>query len=101
MNPVNAQITAESDPIPQILKGIPLQIRDVRVDIDRPGFALNPTNCEAMAVSGQVTGGSGAVANLSNRFQVGNCSALGFKPNVKIQLHGGTKRGKYQRVVAT
>jgi hypothetical protein len=101
VNPVNAQITAESDPIPQILMGIPLQIRDVRVDIDRPGFALNPTNCQPMAVSGQVTGGSGAVANLNNRFQVGNCSALGFKPNVKIQLHGGTKRGKYQRVVAT
>jgi hypothetical protein len=101
VNPVNAQITAESDPIPQILKGIPLQIRDVRVDIDRPGFALNPTNCEAMAVSGQVTGGSGAVANLSNRFQVGNCEALGFKPDLTLQLHGGTKRGKYQRVIAT
>jgi hypothetical protein len=101
VNPQTAQITAVSDPIPQILKGIPLQIRDVRVDIDRPGFSLNPTNCEAMAVSGLVTGGSGAVASLSNRFQVGNCSALGFKPNLKIQLHGKTKRGAYQRVVAT
>ncbi len=101
VNPVNAQITAESDPIPQMLKGIPLQIRDVRVDIDRPGFALNPTNCEAMSVAGRVTGGSGAVASLNNRFQVGNCSALGFKPNVKIQLHGGAKRGDFQRVVAT
>ncbi len=38
---------------------------------------------------------------MADRFQVGNCSALGFKPDLKIQLHGGTKRGDYQRVVAT
>jgi hypothetical protein len=101
VDPKTAQVTAVSDPIPQILKGVPLQIREVQVNLDRSGFALNPTNCEPMSITGQVTGGSGAVANLADRFQVGNCAALGFKPNVKLQLHGGTKRGAYQRVVAT
>jgi hypothetical protein len=93
VNPVTAQITAESDPIPQILQGIPLQIRDIRVDLDRPNFTINPTNCNPMAVSGQITGGSGAVANVSNRFQVDNCAALGFKPHLKLTYKGATKRG--------
>jgi hypothetical protein len=101
VNPKTAQVTAESDSIPQILKGIPLLVRDVRVDLDRPGFVRNPTNCETMAVAGQVTGGSGAVSNISSRFQVGNCTNLGFKPALKLQLKGGTKRNKYQQVTAT
>lgn len=92
VNPVTAQITAESDPIPQILQGIPLQIRDIRVDLDRPNFTINPTNCSEMIVSAQVTGGSGAIANLNNRFQVDGCKNLGFKPNLKIAYKGATKR---------
>jgi hypothetical protein len=101
VNPETVQITAKSDPIPTILQGIPLDVRDIRVNVDRPGFTLNPTNCEPMAITAQVTGASGAVANLSNRFQVGECAALGFKPKLKIQLHGGTRRAAYQRLTAT
>ncbi|HEY6730656.1 MAG TPA: hypothetical protein VI039_06485 [Solirubrobacterales bacterium] len=102
VNPKTAQVTAKSDPIPQILAGIPLQVRDVRVELDRPGgFTLNPSNCEAMNISAQITGGSGAVANLGNRFQVGGCENLGFKPNLQIKVTGGTKRSDYQRLEAT
>jgi hypothetical protein len=54
-----------------------------------------------MSIAGQVSGGSGAVANLSSRFQVGNCGALAFKPNLKLQLHGATRRAAYQRLIAT
>jgi hypothetical protein len=101
IDPKTAQVTAESDAIPQILKGIPLLVRDVRVDLDRGGFVRNPTNCEPMLVGGRVTGGSGAVANLASRFQVGGCDKLGFKPHLKLRLQGGTKRDKYQKVTAT
>jgi hypothetical protein len=100
-NSKTAQVTAVSDSIPQTLKGVPLQVRDVQVNIDRSNFTLNPTNCEPMAIAAKVTGGSGATANLSNRFQVGNCKALKFHPDLAIQLHGGTKRGDYQRLQAT
>jgi hypothetical protein len=101
VDPKTAQVTAVSDPLPQILDGVPLQVRDVRVNLDRANFALNPTNCEPLAISGQITGGSGAVANVGSRFQVGGCENLGFKPGLKIQLHGGTKRTDYQRLEAT
>ena len=45
VNPVTAQVTTISDPLPQILDGIQLRGKSLRVNIDRPNFALNPTNC--------------------------------------------------------
>ncbi len=41
-----AQVTTVSDPLPQIIEGIPLRTRAIRVNLDRPEFAINPTNCE-------------------------------------------------------
>jgi hypothetical protein len=95
VDPETAQVSALSDPIPQILEGIPLGVRDIRVHVDRPNFTLNPTNCEPMAIEATVFGNSGAVALLSNRFQVADCANLGFKPKLKLNLKGGTKRGAH------
>ncbi len=96
-----AQVTVKSDPIPTILQGVPLDIRSIAVGIDHPQFALNPTSCEAETVSGQAISTTGAVAALSNRFQVGGCNALGFKPDLKIDLKGGTKRHSFPALKAT
>jgi hypothetical protein len=93
VNPETTQITAVSDRIPTILHGILLDLRDIRVAIDRPHFTLNPTSCEPMSVGAQVKGESGASASLSNRFQVGGCENLAFKPKLSIRLSGGTRRG--------
>jgi hypothetical protein len=92
VDPETARITVDSDPIPTILHGIPLDVRDIRVNVDRPQFTLAPTSCEAKAVGATVTGEGGAVASPSNRFQVGDCAALGFAPKLKLQLKGATKR---------
>jgi hypothetical protein len=101
INPKTAAVTAASDPIPQILDGVPLQIRDIRVDIDRPNFTLNPTSCAVMSVDGALSGASGGKSNPTSHFQVGGCDNLGFKPQLKLALHGGTKRAAYQRLEAT
>jgi hypothetical protein len=95
IDPETARITAVSDPIPTMLHGILLGIRDIRVNIDRPNFTLNPTSCEEKSVDALITGESGATLNLANRFQVGGCENLGFKPTTKIELIGGTKRGAH------
>ncbi len=92
VDPETAQITAKSDPIPTILKGIPLKLRSVAVYLDRPGFTLNPTSCDPMEFSAQAVGTDGAVARLANRFQVGGCNGLAFKPELKLSLKGSTKR---------
>ncbi|MBS1878873.1 MAG: hypothetical protein JST31_05125 [Actinobacteria bacterium] len=95
VDPTTAQITAKSDPIPTILRGIPLQLRAVTIDVDRPGFTTNPTSCEPMAVQAQIGGASGGTAQAASRFQVGGCQALGFKPRLRLSLHGGTRRSKF------
>ena len=50
-----------SDPLPQILEGIPLRTRSIQIDLDRPNFALNPTNCDPFAVDATITGDEGGV----------------------------------------
>lgn len=87
-----AQVHAVSDPLPTILQGVPLELRDVRVLLDRQGFMLNPTSCEPMAATGTIHGIGGVSAPVSSRFQVGECAALGFKPKLTLRLKGGTKR---------
>jgi hypothetical protein len=101
VDPESARITAASDPIPQIIQGIPLDVRSIAVKLDRPGFTLNPTSCEAMAISGEAISVSGQVAPLNNRFQVGGCSNLGFKPKLAFKLKGETKRGGFPALTAT
>jgi hypothetical protein len=93
-------VTAKSDPIPTILHGILIDLRQIHLALDRPGFTAAPTNCQPMAVSAHVSGEEGGSADLSNRFQVGNCGALGFKPSLGLRLFGGTHRGAHPRLVA-
>jgi hypothetical protein len=101
VDPVTAQVTAKSDPIPTILHGLLIDLRRIHLALDRPSFTAAPTNCEAMAVNARVSGQEGASQNLSNRFQVGDCGALGFAPKLDLRLFGGTKRGAHPRLTAT
>jgi len=101
VDPESAQITAASDPLPTILHGIPLDLRDVRVELDRDRFVLNPTDCDPLQVGATVTSTEGAVATPSQRFQVGDCGSLAFKPALSLRLSGQTKRGGNPAVKAT
>jgi hypothetical protein len=103
VDPQTAQVHAISDEIPHILQGIPLHLKDLRVTMDRPEFTLNPTSCDPMAIEGNATGAGAdlltaaddTLAALFNRFQVGGCRGLGFKPRLSFNLKGGTKRGAH------
>lgn len=76
-----------SDPIPHIIDGIPIHLRDVRVYLDRPRLTINPTSCDVASVGSVLTGSGQSFGNqaddssagAANSFQVSNCSALGFK----------------------
>jgi hypothetical protein len=92
VNPETAQITAKSDPFPTILHGIPLDVRSIAIDLNRPNFTLNPTNCVAQAITATVMAPTGSKATSANRFGVEGCDKLAFKPKVSISLKGGTKR---------
>src|SRR6266516_3512993 len=108
VNPVTAQGSATSDPFPQIFQGIPVRIRDIRLNLDRPDFTLNPTSCAEKRIAAHVTGTGGdlkstaddTAAELTNRFQAADCASLGFKPKLSFHLFGGTNRGSHPRLKA-
>ncbi len=95
VDPSTSQVTVQSDPLPQILLGIPVTYRDIRVNVSRPDFTTNPTNCEPMSVDGTIGSATGGEAKLSDRFQVANCANLGFAPQLSLKVSGATKRGGY------
>jgi hypothetical protein len=100
VDPRSAQITVESDPIPSILQGIPLDVRSLQLRLDRPGFTLNPTSCEPTAVSGQLLSTLGQGAPLRSRFQLGECGRLGFAPKLRLSLRGRTGRNAHPALTA-
>ncbi len=101
IDPETVQVRAVSDPLPTILDGIPLDVRSVAVKLSRPDFTLNPTSCDPMAVIGVATSALGQGASLTSPFQVGGCSALGFKPKLAFSLKGATKRAGHPSLRAT
>jgi len=102
IDPVTAKVTVRSDPLPTILQGIPLDLRDVRVDIDRPAFMINPTNCAAQSVTATITSAAAQAAPVASRFQVAGCSSLPFKPKLSLGLSGKgqTTDGKHPALTA-
>ena len=100
VDPDTAQIHAVSDPLPQILDGIPLDVRSIAITMGRPQFTLNPTSCDPMQVTGSATSALGQSAALSDPFQVGGCSQLPFKPRLSLALKGGTRRASHPKLIA-
>ena len=92
VNPETSTLTVTSDPLPQLVFGVPLRLQRVAVDIDRPGFMFNPTNCEAQQIAATISGAQNAVATVSSPFAVGGCKGLAFKPTLKIATSGHTSR---------
>jgi hypothetical protein len=103
INPDTAEVfvdAAGSDPLPHIINGIPVRLRDVRVYVDRPGFVLNPTSCKRTSTASTVLGAGldfGSESDdrpitVSSPFQAADCASLGFAPKLALSLRGGTKR---------
>jgi hypothetical protein len=98
-----------SDPIPHIIDGVTVHLRDIRAYVDKPEFTLNPTSCERTSTSSTLLGsGLDFFSDIDDRpvtvstpYQAADCAALGFKPGLKLQLKGGTKRAGHPALKAT
>jgi hypothetical protein len=88
--------TDETGPyaLPQILFGVPLRLQRITVDITRPGFMLNPTNCGALQIAAKISGNQNATASVSSPFAVGGCRSLAFKPKFSVSTSGRTSRSR-------
>jgi hypothetical protein len=111
VNPDTAEVFVDataSDPLPHIIQGIEVHLRDIRVYVDRPEFIFNPTNCDRTSTASTVLGSGLDFASAADNepvtvtspFQAADCSSLGFKPSLSLQLLGGTKRGDTPRLKA-
>jgi hypothetical protein len=91
VDPRTADIRVPSDPLPTIIEGIPLRVRSVRVNVDRPGFIVTPTSCAEKRLAAQLHSQQGSTAAVSTRFQATECHALPFKPAMSMRLTGRTE----------
>jgi hypothetical protein len=101
VDPVDAHVRAVSDPLPQIVEGIPLRLRMIRVNLDRPDFTLDPTNCDPFQVGASILGDQGAQSEQAVHYQVANCAILPYEPSLHLRLTGGLNRRGHPAIHAT
>ena len=92
IDPHTAAVTATSDPLPQMIDGVPLRIRTVNVSLNRPGFMLNPTSCSAQKIAATLTSTQGASASVASPFGLGGCTSLAFHPVFTATTQGKTSK---------
>jgi uncharacterized repeat protein (TIGR01451 family) len=90
VDPHTAALTVTAAPsgphaIPRVIDGIPVQIKKINVTANRPHFTFNPTNCNALSVTGAATGDEGASILLSVPFQMVNCALLKYEPKFTVR----------------
>ncbi len=104
IDPNTAAVTIESE-LPTMLKtvnaisgcpstkealcspGVPVELKQIHVVVDRANFQFNATNCTKMQIQATVTGNEGAAANVSSPYQVANCKSLPFKPGLTAETN--------------
>jgi hypothetical protein len=91
--------SAGSDPIPHIIDGIPIHLRDIHIYIDRPHFTLNSTDCEPFSITSTMTGSAAPFTNpeditasLTSSYQASDCATLAFEPAFAVATSGKTSR---------
>jgi hypothetical protein len=95
LDPETGQGRIVSDPLPTILHGVPIDLRSVAVRAERSQFTLNPTSCDEKSFGGQAISTLGQAAPLFERFQVGGCKSLPYKPKFSARLKGPVHRGAH------
>ena len=93
-DPATAAITITSDPVPQILDGVPLRLRTIQVGVDRKGFMFNPTNCARRQIAASIEAEQGGKVDVTSPFAVEGCNSLPFKPTFSVSTQAKTSKKK-------
>ncbi len=97
LDPHTVQVSVDpsaSEPIPHIIDGIVTHVRDIRVTIDRPGFTMNPTSCNAMSISSTLTSNFAQSSTVASPFQAASCQSLKFAPKFSVSTAGRTSKAR-------
>ena len=98
VDPHTAALTVTSNPLPQVVDGVPIRLRKVIVDVDRPGFMFNATNCTPQEVEGSLSGLEGFTSThgssvaVSSGYNPSGCAGLAFKPKFVVSTSGKTSK---------
>ena len=107
VDPHTAALTITSNPLPQVVDSVPIRLRRVVVDVDRPGFMFNATNCTPQRVEGSLsglegfTGTRGSSVSVSSGYNPSGCTGLAFKPKFVVSTSGKTSRADGASLTAT
>lgn len=88
MDPLTGQVAVQTDSMPQSVEGVPVEVRTIGLDIDRPGFMRTPTSCAPRAVTATVSSTEGAIAHPTAEIAVHGCVRLPFRPRLALGLTG-------------
>jgi hypothetical protein len=88
-------IDTAPDVLPTRLKGVPVQLKTIRVDVNQKNFEFNPTRCSGRSITGapiatgvSVTGAEGGGATSSAPYAVTGCDKLEFAPKLTAAVSG-------------
>jgi hypothetical protein len=103
VDPITAQVTVVSDPLPTIVKGVPVRLQRLDVNVDKAGFIINPTSCAAKTITATLSSVAGQSVPITNRFQATDCADLELEPKLDLTLSGKgqTTDGKHPAVTAS
>jgi hypothetical protein len=108
VDPRTLQITITTNPLPQVVDGVPTDLRLINAVADRERFLVNPTNCSPFSFSGTAWGIAppgnnepGVTVPIESPFQVGSCRSLSFSPSFKARASGKTSKKNGASLSAT
>jgi hypothetical protein len=89
INPATAQVTVVSNPLPQMIDGVPLRVQTVNVTVgEGDNFTFNPTSCSSQSITAAISSAEGASVGVSSPFQATGCANLPFKPSLTAATVG-------------
>jgi uncharacterized repeat protein (TIGR01451 family) len=108
VDPTTAALTVTTNPLPQVVAGVPTDLREIDAVIERPEFMINPTHCAPASFSGTAygtpppgAGGANASAAISTSFDVVGCKELAFAPKLTVSTQGKTSKARGASLTAT
>lgn len=88
LRPGDLAITAQTEPLPTMIAGIPLSIRTLSLNLNRDGFLVNGTSCNANLVDATFQSVDGRTSTNHAPFQLAGCATLPFKPDLEATVSG-------------
>jgi hypothetical protein len=82
VRPSDSGLDVTSNNLPQVVGGIPLGLRQIKLNLDRPGFMRNATSCALQQLTATFTSTLNATASTTAPYQATDCDKVPFAPKL-------------------